>query len=240
MLAVAAAISLVAPVKHRLLIWLPSVGFLGIVLLTAGYMPDYFLSPLALTLPLPVAAAWAYGERRWLWTGPWIIRPVVLFVILGCCIANAWQGNLAWGRASVLEPTLVEDYCKQHVDKSELIQTGQFFVRQSGAARLSYLGYNVDDRALGELSGRPEPMPDVILMSGAQMSWMMDLKKRPARNRMLAESGYSYDQFPDFESLGYRLVEKVRPARSWLTAVPWVPLARVPGYGELLVYRKRP
>ena len=72
--AVAAAISLVAPVNHRLMIWLPSVGFLGIVLLTAGYMPDYFLSPLALTLPLPVAAALAYGERHWLSKGPRITR----------------------------------------------------------------------------------------------------------------------------------------------------------------------
>jgi len=239
-LAVAAAISLVAPVKHRLLIWLPSIGFLGIVLLTAGYMPDYFLSPLALTLPLPVAAALAYGERRWLATAPWIIRTSVLFVILGCFIANAWQGNLAWGRASVLAPTLIEDYCKQHVGKSELIQTGNFFVRQSGLDRLSYLGFNVDDQPLGALMKRPERMPDVILISGVQVSWIMDLKKRPARNRMLEESGYSYDQFPDLESLGYRLVEKVSPARRWLTAVPWIPLVRVPGYNEVLVYRKRP
>jgi hypothetical protein len=238
-LAAAAAISLIAPLKHRLLIWLPSIGFLGIVLLTAGYMPDYFLSPLALTLPLPVAASLAYGAQRWGATAPPGLRASVLFVTVGCMIANAWQGNLAWGRVAVLEPTLVEEYCKQHVGKNELIQTGNLFVRQPGFDRLSYLGFNMDDQALGALMTRPERMPDVILISGTQVSWMEDLKKRPARNRMLTVTGYSYDQFPDLESLGYRLVEKVHPTRNWLTAVPWVPLNRVPNYAELYVYRKR-
>ena len=64
------------------------------------------------------------------------------------------------------------------------------------------------------------------------------MKKRPARNQMLS-TGYSYDQFPDLESLGYRLVEKVHAARTWLTAVPWVPYNRLPAHAELYVYRKR-
>ena len=94
---------------------------------------------------------------------------MVLFLILGCCLANAWQGNLAWARTSTGGAALMEDYCKQHVGKSELIHTGNLFVRQSGSDRLSYLGFNVDDRPLGALMERPERMPDVILFTAR--SW---------------------------------------------------------------------
>jgi hypothetical protein len=237
--AVAAAISLVAPVKHRVLTWLPSIGFLLIVLLTAGYMPDYFLSPLALTLPLPVSAALAHCQRRWFSTAPATVRSAVLIAILVLCLASAWQGNLAWGRGVTLAPKMIEEYCKHHVSKTDLIHTGNFFVRQTGFDRLSYLGFNVDDRPLGALMKGPEQMPDVILVTAVQMSWIRDMKNRPARSRMLEASGYAYNQFPEIEALGYRLVETVRPRQAWQTDIPWIPRARNPLQTELLVYRRR-
>jgi hypothetical protein len=105
-------------------------------------------------------------------------------------------------------------------------------------AVLSYLGFNVDDRPLAALMDRPEPMPDVILLTSGHLTWMADLKNRPARTKMLEDTGYSYDRFPDLESLGYRHVEKVVSDRSWLLTVPWIPPTHQPGYTELHVFRK--
>jgi hypothetical protein len=94
--AVALAISVLAPVKHRLLAWLPTLGFLVIVVLTAGYMPNYFLGPLNVTLALPVAAILASAERRWVEASSPAIRAAVAVSIAVLCLANAWHANLTW------------------------------------------------------------------------------------------------------------------------------------------------
>jgi hypothetical protein len=162
-------------------------------------------------------------------------RAGVVVAIVACCLANAWQGLLAPGRAVML--AIHEDYCKRHLSKSELIHTENLYVRHNGSSRLSYLGFNLDDRPLGALMDRPERMPDVILLSSEHIAWMADLKKRPARNKMLEGSGYSYNRLPGPESLGYRHVETVRSDPSWLLTVPWIP-ARCRST-EIHVYRKR-
>jgi hypothetical protein len=56
---IALTISLISPVKDRLLLWSPSAGFVLIVIITAGYMPSYFLSPSNVAVVLPVAGALA-------------------------------------------------------------------------------------------------------------------------------------------------------------------------------------
>ena len=231
------ATSLAIPYEHRLLAWLPSVGFLALLIATAGYMPTYFLCPLDVTLALPVAASLAHLGRR-LAGAPRAVRAILAVAVAAACLANAWQGNLARARAEFSAARLQERYCLRHVGRAELIHTGNFYVRQPGADRLSYLGFNVDDRPLGALLDRPSRMPDVILITIEQVDWMNDFRLRPERNEMMKDSGYSYDRFEGFEPLGYRLVETLRPRTNWLTDLPWLAGFRIPNTAEVLVFRK--
>src|SRR5262249_52515328 len=137
-------------------------------------------------------------------------------------LLNLWHGSLTWTRARFAADQLEERYCQRNVARNELIHTSNLWVRQGGAHRLSYLGFNVDDRPLGEILERPPKMPDVILISREQQDWMDDFKNRPARNTTFARSGYSYNQFNGFESLGYRLTETVRAEPRWFARPPWI------------------
>jgi hypothetical protein len=110
-------------------------------------------------------------------------------------------------------------------------------VRQSGAHRLSYLGFNVDDRPLGAINARPEVMPDVILISEELTGWLNDFKNRPVRNEVFKTTGYSYDTFEGFEPLGYRRVDTVRAKSSWRTRPPWIADDRL-FEPRVFVYRK--
>ena len=60
--------------------------------------------------------------------------------------------------------------------------------------------------------------------------------RRPARNAMMLGTGYSYDRFVNYESLGYRLVDVVKPRLPWLLDIPWMPWYRVPKELGVLVY----
>jgi hypothetical protein len=207
----ALAISLAAPVKNRVLLWIPAAGFLMIVILTAGYMPPYFLSPLNVALVLPVAAALGWVQTSWY---PRASRPargvaVALGVLL--CLVGVWAANSIWVRASQTSEGLVEDYCVRYLDRHELIHTANLWARQRGADRLAYLGFNIDDRALGELMEPSRRKPDVVLMNRALQTWLHEFRRRPARDALVAESGYSYQRFPELEALGYRQVAVVEP-----------------------------
>ena len=237
-IAAAGLISFFAGFPHRILAWLPSVGFFVYVVGTAGYMPNYFLLPLNITLALPVALALADAERSWIRnrnvTGAAL---AVALPIAALCLLNVWQLNLVWTRAYAAPYRLEEEYCKGHVGRTELIHLANLWVRQSGADRLSYLGYNVDDRPLGEIMGRPERMPDVILVSDELQGWLEDFKNRPARDESFRATGYSYSRFEGFAPLGYRLVDTLRGASVWGRRPPWIPIQR--GFTpRVFVYRR--
>jgi hypothetical protein len=233
-LALATLVTLIAPVRHRLSLWLPSVSFLVFVVLTAGYMPQYFLGPLNVTATLPVAAGLAYLGARL--SGP---ARGVLGVALALALAfNLWGGNAAWARAYTTFPWTSERYCLGSVDKNDLVFLGNLWVRQNGFDRLSYLGFNVDDRPLGALMARPDRMPDVVLATREELIWLDDFKKSSARNAMMTLAGYSYDQFPGYEGLGYRLIETVRPRLPWPLDPRWAPWYDVPETADLLIYRR--
>jgi hypothetical protein len=220
--AIAGVTALLARVPHRLVAWLPSIGFLVFVVATAGYMPNYFLSPLNITLALPVALALAHAQRSWIETSGRAARVAVAVPIAALCFLNLWQLNLVWTRAYASVVRVEEEYCQRKVGRTELINTASLGVHQSGSHRLSYLGFNVDDRALGAIMARPEVMPDVILMSEEHLSWLNDFKNRPARNELIKASGYSYNRFEGLEPLGYRLVETVQRPSNWCTMPPWI------------------
>jgi hypothetical protein len=234
----AVATSAVAPVRHRLMLWLPSISYLGVVVATAGYMPEYFISPVNLTAAPAVAAALAYlGSRPF----PLVAR-VMGGVALGAMVAfNVWGGTAAWALVRAAFPWTHEHYCLGSAGKDELIFTGNMYARQPGADRLSYLGFNVDDRSLGEIMEQPQRMPDLILVDRALVNWIGEFEKRPARNKMMKTgTGFSYDQFQGFEPLGYQLTEIVHPHLSWpMDERVFTWYAAPPGL-DLMVYRRKP
>ena len=235
---IALAIALAAPVKDRLLTWAPPVGFVVLVVMTAGYMPSYFLIPFNVAVALPVAAALAFAGKAWILDARPSARALVVATVSALCLINMGGANIAWIHPYLASSALVEDYCVRNLDRRERIHTANFWVRQQGADRLSYLGFNVDDRPLGELMARPEHMPDVILISKEQADWLDQFKQRPARDAMMAASGFNYRDFPGFEALGYQMVQIVSPRLPrWLDR-PVVRDLFAAGSARLLVYRR--
>jgi len=235
---IALMISLVSPIRNRFLQWIPSLGFLILVIIMAGYMPNYFLSPFNVAVVLPVASALAFIGKTRLWNASRPARVGVVSLIAALCVINLGVANVAWVSPGLSSTSLVEDYCVRNLDRRELIHTANFWSRQHGADRLSYLGFNVDDRALGELMARPERMPDVVLISDIQEQWIEQFKQRPARDAMMEPSGFNYRDFPGFEALGYRLAHIVSPTFPRWFDLPGVRALYATGISRVLVYRR--
>jgi hypothetical protein len=236
---IALTISLVSPVKDRLLLWIPSAGFVLIVIMTSGYMPNYFLSPFNVAVALPVAGALAFTGRAWYSKASLPARAVGVTLAVALCLINMWLANIAWVSRYLSNSSLVEDYCVRDLNRRELIHTANLWVRQDGADRLSYLGFNVDDRPLGELMTGPERMPDVILIGEEYAVWIEQCKQRPARAAMLAASGFDYRDFPGFEALGYRMAHVVNPRIPRWLDLPGVQHLYMAGGPRILVYRRK-
>ncbi len=238
-LAASALATIALPVRHRLLLWLPTVGFVAVVLATAGYMPAYFLVPANMTAALPVASAFAaLGRASW----PKPARAVGLGLVAVLAAYNAWGGNAAWAVAQTRYSSVLERFCVESVDRGrERIFLGNMIVRQPGFDRLSYLGFEVDDRPLGALLARPEPerMPDLILVDREHVLWLEDFADRPKRVEMMKQdTGYDYAGFKGYESLGYRLDRVVKPELPPALPSALYPWYRPPEHADLLVYRR--
>jgi hypothetical protein len=77
-----------------------------------------------------------------------------------------------------------------------------------------------------------------VLINRAHKAWLDDFGRRPARDALVAESGYSYQRFPGLEALGYRQVAVVEPRVPRLLDCPWVrDLCGAPS-SAILVYRR--
>jgi hypothetical protein len=237
------ALSLLAPIRNRILLWLPAFSFFTLAVLKLGYMPSYMLLPLNVLLVLPVAAALAYAGSCWVTSGPVPVRIAAGAFLVVLCAVNAWAANYAWALCRFKSEELEERYVRSFVSKQELVNVANLWTMPRGALRLACLGYNIDNRSVMELMSRPDPMPDVVLIHVRGLGWLEDLKRLPARNRMLAEAGYFYAQFPGFEALGYRLAEKYSPTLAWPLNISWIPRwvrmwYPTPEGSEIFVYRK--
>jgi hypothetical protein len=235
---IALAMSLASRVKDRLLLWIPSVGFVIIIVLISGYMPHYFLSPFNVAVALPVAATLAFVGKKWSSKASPSAQGLLVSLVAALCLINLWTANIAWVSVYFSSSSLVEDYCLRNLNRRELIHTANFWIRQEGAERLSYLGFNIDDRPLGALMARPELMPDVILIPERQAVWLEQFKQRPARDAMLAESGFNYRDFPGFQALGYRMVHTWEPQFPRLLDHPWIRSLYAERSSRIFVYRK--
>jgi hypothetical protein len=240
-LVVALVVSLRAPVPRKVLLWLPFLGYLVIVVGTAGYMPRYFLAPLNALAATPVAAALAYLGDPWWESAP---RPGRVAAVAGLAVLlvlNGWVANFAWARLRMLPDPIIERYCLEAVSRDELIHTANMNPRQPGADRLSLLGFHVDDRSLGEIMNRPAEMPEVILIGREHLMWLLDFRNVPNRDAAFNEwTGHAYSRFEGFEPLGYRLEAVVHPDLPRWLLPPWVPWPwyRVPATADVLVYRR--
>lgn len=219
--------------------WLPAAGYLVLMILSAGYMPHYFLLPMNVLLVLPVALAFAPVARSWP-NWPLAARAAAGSGLAAALALNLWAGNMAWAQVGQLNATMIERYCIGHLGRDETVHLANLWVRQPGAHRLAYLGYKVDDRPLGELFDRPADRPDVVLMTREQENWLNDFRLRPRRNAMMAATGFSYDRFGGMDALGYRAADVVRPALPGFLRPPWFPWSwyRVGPHRELVVYRR--
>jgi len=235
--AAALAIAVVSPMRNRFLLWVPASGFaVMMVMLTRGYTPDYFLSPLNVALVLPVSAAFASAGRSL--AGSQARRAVALTIVAVLCAVNAWTANAVWVRASLAPPALIEQYCLAHVSRQDLIHTANLWPRQPGADRLSYLGFDVDDCSLAEILTRPARMPDVILIGQEEITWIQQFKIKPARDEMLASTGYHYRDFRGLEALGYHLTDVMEPRVPRFLDFPWVRSLCVRPESSVLVFRQ--
>jgi hypothetical protein len=222
--------------RQMLAAWIPLLGYLAFMVGTAGYMQRYFLLPATVLAGLPVALQIAAVQRS---GGP-LLRSVAAPVVLLMIGANLWAANMSWAQARELAPWMIEHYAANHILPGESIHLANPWKEREGTARMSYLGYHVDDRPLGELMKQPENLPDVILVSRDWENWLRDFKNRPARNQYYESTGYNYSSFDGMEALGYRLVDTVHPQIPFFFDPPWIPWPpyRLTPSQDLLVYRR--
>jgi hypothetical protein len=237
---VALLISFVFRPKGVAAAWAPALGYLVLLMLTVGYMPRYFLAPMNILLAFPVALALSRA-RQSIATPPSLkfVATAAVALLLG---GGIWSGNMSRIRFDELTPLMEEQYVRAHVLRDETLHLANLWPRWKGASRLSYLGYRVDDRALGQLLAKPADLPDVILIDREQDVWLRDFRARPERDQFFRRSGYSYAQFAGIEPLGYSLAGVILPQnRRFMDPVrrgwPWY---RHSPLREVLVYRRRP
>jgi hypothetical protein len=208
------AVALLAPVasiRNWVAIWFPSLGYLAIIIKVAGYMPKYFLSPLNVTLTLPVAVLLASAGNTRLLKGSRLARALFVAFVATACLANAWSANIGWINVYSSVSVINERYCVQNLGRGERVHIGNIWARTTGSNRLTYLGFDVDDRGLNELASGSAARPDVILMDSHSQLWIEETKRLPARAKLLASTGADYRDFPGIEALGYRLDRVLKP-----------------------------
>jgi len=218
--------------------WAPLVVYLAVIFATAGYMPRYFFLPVTILAALPVALVLAGLELSWATRPPLRIAVAALL-----CIAvglNLWDANIAWAQARQRPEWMIE-YAAQGIPKAQSINLANPWRVAAGSSRLAYLGYRVDDRPLGALMQHPGDLPDYVLISRVWENWMLDFKRRPARNDLYNQTGYSYASFEGIRPLGYELVKTLHPPVPGFlqpALALWPPNITEDVTNDLLVYRR--
>jgi hypothetical protein len=243
LLAAAALCTVVLRPRHALLLWLPLISHVVIVILTAGYMPDYFMIPLGPLAVLPLVCCGTDAFNRLAASRLRVPCGVAAgsLALLLCAVSLCGCVASIRTRLAANYDEMIEDYLATHAPPDGSVYPFTLYRRNSGSSRLSYLGYHVDDRPLYEIMESGNPSPDVIFVPLETVLWMGQFEERPARALMyLDETGFDYRQFHGFESLGYELADEICPTMpcDWMTAC-------APECGELLdrrlcVYRKPP
>lgn len=213
--------------------WWPLSSYIVCVVVIAGYMPTYFLLPMA---PL-AAVAMALGLGL---SGAQANRPLVrglISVLVVLQLGSAWwygQAHRSWHPQSLTEAYLAQrDSCLSGVARINL------WGAAPGSSRLSYLGYPADERPLATLLAEPGGPPEVLLVDQDHWTWVGDIPKLPARAAMvLEETGLDYSAGVHLEDYGYHLVQRLSGQElcSWLLLLQ--PMGLLLDKNPLLVFER--
>ncbi len=222
------------------LLWLPAGSHLVLTVLTAGYLPAYFFLPLAVAVSLPATLVGAELVRHLASPGRKTLALVGKAATLGLVLLAVWAGlsqSLLYLAAN--SHAMLERYVSLHVRRSEVVYPVVLWPRLPGSSRLSYLGHQVEDRPLfAIMEAAPGERPHWLFLDKEAQVYLAEFKQRPARAAMWQEdTGFDYRKFDDPESLGYRLVDVVRPEVPAFCVPAFVPGRQLLLGRQLLVYR---
>ena len=203
-----------------------------LVMLTAGYIADYFLLPLPVALCLPVTLTGAVVVGR-IAAWPWpMLKFAAKATIVVAVLLAAWMGWIFSRVHMASNPfAITERYITSRLSRGDSVYPITLWPRQSGSTRLAYLGYTVDDRPLFEIMrAAPKNRPRWFLIDRKQALFLDEAKVKPARAAYWVEgTSFDYRAFEGPESLGYQLTEQIYP-ESPPFCLPWL----VPGLSELM------
>jgi hypothetical protein len=219
--------------QYCLIVWLPLIGHVVSVFLLGGYMPAYFMLPVPVLAALPVF--WSLNACEERLTGGQVrqIYSVTAFLFLAMIAVSAANGIATRDGNPYY---LVERYAVSANLNGNTIYPVTTHRRNPGSSRLSYLGFDVEDRPLGDLISNLEDGPEVVFIEEDFENWLADFKQISARNEAwMSSTGFDYSSFDGFESVGYELEGVLKPqVASWLHYFYW---PRSPPRG-VKVYRK--
>jgi hypothetical protein len=222
-----------APRLRKLAIAWPLIGYTLLVVAIAGYMPSYFLLPLAplaasfVALVLGQAGARAQGRRA----------HAAISALVALQLGTAWwygHAHRAWHPES-----LAEQHLAHREPAPASVARLSLWGSVPGSSRLAYLGFATDERALGRMLAESAQMPELLLVDQEHWAWVADIAHRPARAAMLLEeTGLDYSAGVRLEDHGYRMVERqlgphIAPWLTWLQ-----PRALRIDHNPLLVYAR--
>lgn len=217
----------------RLACWWPFLSYVVCVVVIAGYMPTYFLLPMA---PL-AAVAMALGLGL---SGAQAKRPLargLISVLVVLQLGSAWwygQAHRSWHPQS-----LTETYVAQRDPRPSGVARINLWGSAPGSSRLSYLGYPADERPLATLLAEPGGPPEVLLVDQDHWIWVSDIPKLPARAAMvLEETGLDYSAGVQLENYGYRLVQRLSGQKLWGWLLVLQPMGLLLDKNPLLVFER--
>jgi hypothetical protein len=235
-----AIISFASADRRVLLAWLPFLSFVATVFAIADYMPTRFMLPTAVLAVPPVAAILAvhrasiadywtrYRSRR-------VPLALVLILITMECVTGV---AASWADLRLNYEAIIERYLSTESPDAKVYPV-TFYPRNPGSSRLSYLGYDVDDRALWQISDTRADPPDLIFITRLSLQFLEDFHQYPARAAYWQEgTGFDYRNFPGFEQMGYSIADCLEPELGPLAIAAFQPYTaeRLTG-SDVLVYR---
>jgi len=220
--------------KCAWLLSLPLASFVLTGMLPAGYLPDRFALPAALSL-VPVIAAAIDSLRDRSRQRSWVLMPALL--LLG--FANLLYANISWLQLRSAPEDLVEDYVRSHLAKDELFSIFSFWPRITGKSRLEAMGYRLDSRPIHLALRSRADLPKTIFITSEMQRWVEDFSRRHKRAAMVAgETGFEPRDWELFKQTGYRVIQRMNsPLPGWYPWA-WLPLPATCNARSILVYRR--
>lgn len=209
------------PSRKLILLWLPFLSHLLFTTVLGGYMPAYFMLPLAPALALPVAFVLARALEPYLARPEYQTRLLTATAVLAACCA--FMALSATTLFRVAHPNWMTDRAML-----ESVPPGSTFdpLKVLNVARTAATpgpdGRIEDHRPLFRLiQDSPQSRPQYLLFPTDLETWTMQIKDRPVRGAQVkVDTNFDYSTFRSFDSIGYILIGTARPTiPRWLFPV---------------------